>query len=1062
MPFFYLRQQHTAAFIQSLLRRGASLWMVFLACLPIAAVAQYEDIQIKVYDFDDGISHRNVFKIQQDSAGYIWLATINGLNRFDGYSFVKYDSRTTSNNIPFDAISDMIIDHSNRLWLANPDYLTILSLESNQVDTIRIKPGAIVRRESHVPYDLTLDPAGSVWFSAFDEKSARTSINRTNKNGQVGEVLKARGTYLKRPLTYFDQQIYVGGFENEIWEMSAMGERIQTYQFPLLSFDQTTSRVVQLQVVENRLWALLADGRLFFLEKGSNRFELHPLSASIPSNSHCSALLVEKSGDIWIGGQSVLWYYDASAERLINYSNRIQQSIKNVASFRQIFRDRSGVIWIASDFGAIKIAQSNDLFSQYLSGGDENCSNVLCSTRGITEDDEGNIYISYYSSIHLFEPENNTVRPLFPFRDYFNYPFGLAYFDGALFTGNGLKIGLENLKVDTILTEGHSDLGAVIVDQEDRLWFGYEDKLFVYDNEKELLTPFMDSLGEWKVEDGNISFLHEGQESDYIWVATMKNGIYAIDKTKGRVRHHWKSDASSVALASNQINAVYEDDSGILWMGTSVGLHRLDLATDSLRVFTTEDGLPNNFINGLLSEGDTCLWASTDDGLCRFSLVKENCLNFFQRDGLTSNEFNRMSFYKATDGRMYFGGLNGINAFYPGKRFVERKVLQKDAPIMFTSFTKFDGQEDQIFSQTYGLSSKENIRFSYLDKFFTFSFALADYRQPLQNLYSYKLEPYEKNWSPPATANTVRYNNIPAGNYTFRVRSKVGKGDWNEEELAINITVNEAYYKTWWFIGLMIALFLGGTYAFIRYRVYSLKKREMDLEKLVKERTQELEEEKHKSEELLLNILPAETAEELKKYGSAKAKRHEFVTVMFSDFKGFSKIAEQMEPEELVAEIDFCFRAFDEIIDKYSLEKIKTIGDAYMCVGGISDRPNDEEALNMVKAALEIQEFMTGIAVEKKLHQEHFFEARIGIHTGPVVAGIVGIKKFAYDIWGDTVNIASRMESYGEAGKVNISDATYALVKDHIQSHKHGKYTENNGADIGMYFVESYVPSLGY
>ncbi|MEZ4985905.1 MAG: adenylate/guanylate cyclase domain-containing protein [Saprospiraceae bacterium] len=210
--------------------------------------------------------------------------------------------------------------------------------------------------------------------------------------------------------------------------------------------------------------------------------------------------------------------------------------------------------------------------------------------------------------------------------------------------------------------------------------------------------------------------------------------------------------------------------------------------------------------------------------------------------------------------------------------------------------------------------------------------------------------------------------------------------------------------------------------------------------------------EKQKSEALLLNILPAELAHELKENGYAKARRHEQVTVMFSDFKGFSRISGLLEPEELVAEIDLCFRAFDEITERHGLEKIKTIGDAYLLVGGISEKAADQ-ARKVVMAALEIQEFMQAISVERMLHHQHFFEARIGIHTGPLVAGIVGIKKFAYDIWGDTVNIASRMETNGQVGKVNISEETKELVKDDFHFVPNGWYIEHN-TRIAMYVVE--------
>ncbi len=214
-----------------------------------------------------------------------------------------------------------------------------------------------------------------------------------------------------------------------------------------------------------------------------------------------------------------------------------------------------------------------------------------------------------------------------------------------------------------------------------------------------------------------------------------------------------------------------------------------------------------------------------------------------------------------------------------------------------------------------------------------------------------------------------------------------------------------------------------------------------------------IQKEKQRSEELLLNILPEEVAEELKNKGSADAKQFDEVTVMFTDFKGFTQISEKLSPQELVGEIDSCFKAFDNIISKHNIEKIKTIGDSYMCAGGLPVA-NKSHAEDLVRAALEIQHFMQKHLSERKKSGKEIFEIRIGIHTGPVVAGIVGVKKFAYDIWGDTVNTASRMESSGEAGKVNISESTYELVKDKFTCTHRGKISAKNKGEIDMYFVE--------
>src|ERR1039458_3549193 len=209
---------------------------------------------------------------------------------------------------------------------------------------------------------------------------------------------------------------------------------------------------------------------------------------------------------------------------------------------------------------------------------------------------------------------------------------------------------------------------------------------------------------------------------------------------------------------------------------------------------------------------------------------------------------------------------------------------------------------------------------------------------------------------------------------------------------------------------------------------------------------------KKKSDELLLNILPEEVAEELKQKGYADAREIVEASVMFTDFKDFTRISEKMTPSELVKEIDYCFSAFDNIIHKHGIEKIKTIGDAYMCAGGLPVA-NKTHAEDTVKAALEIRDFMANHNKEKIAKGELPFEIRIGINTGPVVAGIVGVKKFAYDIWGDTVNLASRMESSGKEGEVNITGSTFELVNDKFNCAYRGKIQTKNKGEVDMYFV---------
>lgn len=229
-----------------------------------------------------------------------------------------------------------------------------------------------------------------------------------------------------------------------------------------------------------------------------------------------------------------------------------------------------------------------------------------------------------------------------------------------------------------------------------------------------------------------------------------------------------------------------------------------------------------------------------------------------------------------------------------------------------------------------------------------------------------------------------------------------------------------------------------------------LANRQEELEREVTARTAEIREEKKKSDELLLNILPEEVAEELKQRGSTDAKHFDHVSVMFTDFVDFTKAGERMTPQQLVDELHACFKAFDEISSRYHIEKIKTIGDAYLAVCGLPTEV-EHHAENTIKAALDILQFMQE---RKKQLPDTTFDIRIGIHSGAVVAGIVGVKKFAYDIWGDTVNTAARMEQSGQPGKINISQATYELVNNKFNCTYRGEIAAKNKGDMNMYFVE--------
>ena len=284
----------------------------------------------------------------------------------------------------------------------------------------------------------------------------------------------------------------------------------------------------------------------------------------------------------------------------------------------------------------------------------------------------------------------------------------------------------------------------------------------------------------------------------------------------------------------------------------------------------------------------------------------------------------------------------------------------------------------------------------------------------------------------------------------LEMEKKLAEAEISNQEMKLELAEQEKEQSQYLFFFLAGASILLILLALTNYFRFLGKKRS---NAKLESQNRIIEEERQRSDELLLNILPAAIAKELKETGKATAQKFTDATVLFTDFKNFTGIAERLTPEKLVKEIDDTFRAFDFIISQYSdLEKIKTIGDAYMVAGGLSARKTIP--YNMVKAAKEMQEYLAEVKIEKLKQNEPFFEARIGLHTGPVVAGVVGNKKFAYDIWGDTVNIASRMEQNCEVGRVNLSGVTAGLIKYKYECEYRGKVSVKNKGMMDMYYLK--------
>jgi len=348
---------------------------------------------------------------------------------------------------------------------------------------------------------------------------------------------------------------------------------------------------------------------------------------------------------------------------------------------------------------------------------------------------------------------------------------------------------------------------------------------------------------------------------------------------------------------------------------------------------------------------------------------------------------------------------------------------------------------------------RQNFILDYQDNNITFELTPSDTFE-----YQFFLEGFDREWTPWKHSSSKEYTNLPAGHYTFKARYR------SPDNRIGDVTFFTLKVLPLWYFSRMaiilylvlVSLIIWALYAQLGLR---FARKQYMLEQIINKRTEDLIIEKEKSETLLANVLPKNTADEIMAKGKATKIKYNFVTVLFSDIQGFTKIAEEMNPEVLIDELDKFFFYFDSVVEKYGIEKIKTIGDAYMCAGGIPEK-NRTNPVEVILAALEMKRFMNKLKETSELEGMKYWDIRIGIHTGTVIAGVVGQKKLSYDIWGDTVNTASRMESSGEGGKINISGTTYEFVKDFFTCEYRGKMPVKYKGELEMYFVNGIIPDL--
>ena len=587
----------------------------------------------------------------------------------------------------------------------------------------------------------------------------------------------------------------------------------------------------------------------------------------------------------------------------------------------------------------------------------------------------------------------------------------------------------------------------------DRIYAGLSNGIAVFTYEN----------GIWKDEgmiekvDGTIIRLAE-DKSGTLWATTQLTGLYRIQTSPDKNIKEWKVEhfGTDNGLPSPKENMAFNVCKKIVF-ATNEGIYRFDASTSTFlkdSSYGTAFTQPGKKVFLFVEDDMGNIWSESEKNEIEFAKAS------LQEDGTyytTTEPLNRLkefvaqTIYPEPNGVVWMGGAQGLVKYDPR--------IKRNYNAEFASLIRFvvTIEEDSVVYGGYPDKSYEPplLEFEYEHNSLSFEFTATSYDNVNANRYQYYLQDFDKDWSEWTNDNKKDYTNIPEGQYLFRVRAKNIYGKLSSEAF-YKFVILPPWYRTWWAYSIGIILFVAFVFVIVKVRSAKLVKEKEHLEKIVAERTseilkqkEEIATEKEKADRLLYNILPVEIADELKEKGTTFPRRHEDITILFTDFKGFTNTVATMPAKKLVDELNEIFKSFDDIIVKHNLEKIKTIGDAYLIAGGLpKESPN--HAQNCVRAAREMLEL-----IEKRNETAAIkWQMRVGIHSGAVVAGVVGKRKFTYDVWGDTVNIASRMESSGIPGKINISAYTYDLVKSEMECEYRGKVDIKGKGEIDMYFVK--------
>ncbi|HXB07473.1 MAG TPA: two-component regulator propeller domain-containing protein [Puia sp.] len=765
---------------------------------------RYDGHEMLVYRNDPAdtgsISDGYIRCIYKDRDHQLWIGTVNGLNRLDRTRdrFTRWKHRDgDSNSLSNSGITSLLEDHSGRFWIATSGGMNLFNKQTGKFRHYRMGGGPGSLRDDRINC-LLEDESGQIWVgtqSGLDLFQPETGRFIAMENPAI---TNASGNTIIAIREDRQGNIWLGTEDDGLYLFDPLRKSFTRYGHSDKDGSSLGNNMIKCMLADHKgqLWAGSINGGLNLFHAASGAFfhyAYEPGNGSSLSQRTISALFEDRQGNLWVGThRGGINIYSPGMEKFNLYR---QESSPNSLSYNDVktfCEDRGGNIWVGTDGGGLDLFLRDErIFRHYRNDPFNDRSIGSNAVLDVFQDREGELWVSTWGG-----GLNHFNRQRGDFTQYQNNPN-----DPHSISSNFVQKCFE--------------------DFSGNLWVAtYYGGLNIFDRKKGRFTRLIDDpTGKTSLTGKNIVSLLEDKEGR-IWIGTDDGGLNCWNESTRHFTHYFDQEEKMPDL-----RVLFNDSRGRLWVGQK-GLYLFDAARDSFLLYPNKAGLANEFIKGITEDGAGVLWVSTSNGLTRLDPETHSCKKFNTGDGLQDLEFEANAFLKTKDGEMYFGGINGFNSFYPGAIMANGFV----PPVYITGFQLSNrkvvpGAEASPLSQD--ISMTREIRLSYRQSTFSFTFSALNYTTPENNQYAYRLEGFDTAWNYVGKENKAVYTNLSPGGYTFRVRASNNDGVWNEEGAMVRVIITPPFWRTGWFTTLLVALVVAGLYLLYKFRT-RLKMRELE------------------------------------------------------------------------------------------------------------------------------------------------------------------------------------------------------------------------------------------